>query len=226
MVISRYCKVDIVQRHMADPCELHGTEEFLCFSLSCLLQGSLPMSANTRRFPVLWMFFLFEGKAATKEWWPSFEGAPPRPASACSEHVHTHQVTLPARALRHSSKSPGPRPEEGPACSGKHLGEWVDLGSLCSEVCLSTGSACSLPTPDIHYSSWWQRDSAGPPAFLHWLFLQRGDRHRGSCKFPAPALSIHGGELTAGGAPLPGSFPPALLWPEGGRGGGWGMSFN
>lgn len=164
MVVSRYCQADIVQRHMAGPGELHGTEEFLCFSLSCLLHRSWPMSANKRRFPVLGMFFLFEGKAATKEWWPLFKGAPPWPLAACSERIHTHRATLPTRALRHSSKSPGHRPEEGPTCSGKHLGEWVDLGSLCSTVCLRNESICFLPTLHIHYSSWWQRDPSWSPS--------------------------------------------------------------
>jgi len=56
---------------MADPRKLHGTEEFLRLSLLGLPRRSsdkgLPMSASKTRFPVLWMFFLFEEKAATEE---------------------------------------------------------------------------------------------------------------------------------------------------------------
>lgn len=78
MVVSKYCKVDTVQRHMADPRKLHGTEECLRLSLlfatwerwqRLLWEPWACQCLPTRRgFPVLWMFFLFEEKAATKEW--------------------------------------------------------------------------------------------------------------------------------------------------------------
>lgn len=61
--VSKYCKVNTVQRHIADPRKLHGTEEFLRLSLLGLLHRSgdkavlgvsgSPMSANKRRLPVL-----------------------------------------------------------------------------------------------------------------------------------------------------------------------------
>lgn len=215
MAVSRYCQADIVQRHMADPCELHGTEEFLCFSLSCLLHRSWPMSANKRGFPVLGMCFLFEGKAATKEWWPLFKGAPPWPLAACSERIHTHRATLPTRALRHSSKSPGHRPEEGPTCSGKHLGEWVDLGCALEMNLPASSPHCTFTI--LHGDRGTQ---AGPPAFLYWLFLQQGDIHMGLLKAPLPSTQhpwwgAHGG-----------SCSPSRFLPSSPSRAGWGMSFN
>lgn len=58
---------------------------------------------------------------------------------------------------------------------------WRMGGSWCA---LERNLPAPSPTPHIHYSSWWQRDSAGPLAFLHWLFLQHGDRHMGLLKAP------------------------------------------
>lgn len=75
--VGEYCKVDTVQRHKADSRKLQGTGELLHLSLPGLLHrsgdkgcsGSLSSarSANRRRFPVPWMFLLFEEKAATEK---------------------------------------------------------------------------------------------------------------------------------------------------------------
>ncbi|EPQ11927.1 hypothetical protein D623_10019201 [Myotis brandtii] len=86
--VGKYCKVDTVQRHKADSRKLQGTGgEFLRLSLPGLLHrsgdkgcsGSLSSarSANRRRFPVPWMFFLFEEKAATEESGQCWQVAPP-----------------------------------------------------------------------------------------------------------------------------------------------------
>lgn len=79
------------------------------------------------------------------------------PSTAAGLHAHSSRTHHFLRAQRHSSKSQGHRPEEGPA----HLRErawkmgWCWL--YCSRVRLRNDSASFLYTLHIHYSSWWQR---------------------------------------------------------------------
>lgn len=136
--------------------------------------------------------------------------------TACTHtSTHTHQATLPAHAQRNGSKRQGhrPRKEEPAALENTVEMEWVDPGSSCSWGHLRNESASALsilhPIPRGH------GETAAPPlALLHWLFLQRGDRHKGLPKAPSPSPPHPGRELTVGSSPLPGSSPPAPLWPE------------
>lgn len=146
--------------------------------------SGLPMTANMRRFPVPWMFFLFEEKAAREEWWPVFAGSPLHshwPASLeCMRFLHA----LPAQAQRHSSMSQGHRPEEGPAHSQKRAWKMGWSWLYCSRVCLRNDCLLPLHTPPSLFlevmgncssslrspllalsATWWQ--TPGAPAGSH-----------------------------------------------------------
>lgn len=158
--------------------------------------SGLPMTANMRRFPVPWMFFLFEEKAATEEWWPVFAGSPLHshwPASLeCMRFLHA----LPAQAQRHSSMSQGHRPEEGPAHSQKRAWKMGWSWLYCSRVCLRNDSASFLSTLHLPYSLRWWGTAAHPLDLLCLLFLQHGDRHLGLLQAPTQ----HSESTAAGGS--------------------------
>lgn len=222
---SKYCKVDTVQRHMADPRELRGTEGFLCLSLLGRLRrrsdkgcsGSLGarQCLQTRGGPCP-LDVLFEERAATKEWWPLFTGGPFRSRRPDAWKARTRRATLPARAQRLGSKSQGHRPAHSRKRSWNMGWSW----HYCSRVRLRKDSV-SLPSAlHIRYSSWWRGKcpSPLPPPFCS--FCNKAADRAPERKLPAPGFGIRSGAFkrAAGGPPLPGSFLPALLWPEQERG--------
>lgn len=164
---SKYCKVDTVQRHMADPRKLHGTEGFLCLSLLGRLRrrsdkgcsGSLGarQRLQTRGGPCP-LDVLFGERAATKEWWPLFAGGPFRSHRPDAWKARTRRATLPARAQRLGSKSQGHRPAHSRKRSWNMGWSW----HYCSRVRLRKDSV-SLPSAlHIRYSSWWRGKCRSP----------------------------------------------------------------
>lgn len=114
MVVSKYCKVDTVQRHMADPRKLHGTEECLRLSLLCLLHGSggkgcsgSPGLTNVCQQDEVSLSFgcssYLKRKLPQRSGDHCSQVAPLWPLAACSGRALTQQATLPACAQRHSS---------------------------------------------------------------------------------------------------------------------------
>lgn len=210
--VSKYCKVDRVQRHKIDSHKLQGTGEFLRLSLPGLLHRSgdkgcsaslsSARSANRRRSPVPWMFFLFEEKAATEESERCRQVAPPQPR-ACMLTGHAHITSCGLRGTAQSLKDTDLR--RGLPVCGKGRGKWVDAGSIAPEC----ASEMTLPPSSTHSMFSVHRvDSgaaAGPLHLLCLLFLQRGDRHLGSRRLPPPSTQHpqQQGEGAAGGSPLP-----------------------
>lgn len=196
---SKYCKVDTVQRHMADPRELHGTEGFLCLSLLGRLRrrsdkgcsGSLGarQCLQTRGGPCP-LDVLFEERAATKEWWPLFAGGPFRSHRPDAWKARTRRATLPARAQRLGSKSQGHRPAHSRKRSWNMGWSW----HYCSRVRLRKDSV-SLPSAlHIRYSSWWRGKcpSPLPPPSLCSFCNKAADRAP-ERKLPAPGFGIRSG---------------------------------
>lgn len=220
MAVSKYCRVDVVQRHMADPHKLCGTKEFLCLSLSCMLcrsgdEGSLWASGlasvwNERRFPDLWMFFLFREKAAPKEQWPP--GGP----------FHSHWL-----ACLECMHTPG------------HTSGSSSEAQLKVSSTQTWGGACTLLAKIVAMGWSWLyssrvRPSLEPASFLsrlHILMVTGTTAlSQTPCSFcnlvtdtcaPESSLSTQcpqqGLELMVGSSPLPSASPPAIFWLVQGR---------
>lgn len=186
--VSKYCKVDRVQRHKADSRKLQGTGECLRLSLPGLLHGSggkgcsgslcSARSANRRRLPVPWMFFLFEEKAATEESERCRQVAPPQPPLACMLPVPAHVTSCGLRGTAQSLKDTDLR--RGLPTCGKGRRKWVEAGSMAPECALEM----TLPPSSTHSTFTIHpgdsRTTAGPLDLLCLIFLQHDDRHLGS----------------------------------------------
>lgn len=135
-------------------------------------------SANRRRLPVPWMFFLFEEKAATEESERCWQVAPPQPPLACTLTVHAHVTSCGLRGTAQSLKDTDLR-RGLPPC-GKGRGKWVDAGSMAPAFALEM----TLPPSSTHSTFTIHRGdsstAAGPLDLLCLIFLQHGDRHLGS----------------------------------------------
>lgn len=177
--------MDRVQRHKADSRKLQGTGESLRLSLPGLLHrsggkgcsGTLrsARSANRRRLPVPWMFFLFEEKAATEESERCQQVAPPQPPLACMLTVHAHVTSCGLRGTAQSLKVTDLR--RGLPTCGKGRGKWVDAGSMAPECALemTLTPSSTHSTFTIHRGD--SGTAAGPLGLLCLIFLQHGDRH-------------------------------------------------
>lgn len=206
---------------MADPRKLQGTEEFLRLSFPGLLHrrgdkgcsGSLssPRSANKRRFPVPWIFFLFEEKAATEEWWAVLAGGPlhsHRPTRSQCTHTTGH----PACGLRGTAQSLRDTDlRRGLPTCRKGRGKWVDAGSTAPECALEM----TLPPSSPHSTFTIPRGDSGTaacpvPYISPSLVLSATWRQTpGLLKAPArhSASTAAGGALSRRLSPS-GSFPP------------------
>lgn len=149
-----------------------------------------PTSANKRRAPVLWMSFLFEEKAATKEWWPVFTGGPLHNQWTDAQVTHTtgHHASCPC------SEAPSLKDTDlrkGLPSGGKDRGKgWSWL--YCSRGFLRNDSASFLSTLHGHHSSRWQGKGSPSPTSpsLALSPTRRQTDTQGSRKLPAPGLSI------------------------------------
>lgn len=180
------------------------------------------MSANETRFPVLWMFFLLKRKLPQRTGNHCLQVAPPWPLAACSQRAHTQahthigpQFLSMPRGTAQSIKDTGRGRRNLPALENTVEMEWVDPGSSCSRGHLRNEPASALSI--LHTIPRGHGETAAHPLLSSsGSFLQRGDRHNGLPKAPSPSPSPPhpGRELAVGSSPLPGSSPPAPLWPE------------
>lgn len=199
---------------MADPRTLTGTEEFLPLSLLCLLHRSggrllrTRLSANKRRLlPSACSSYLKrrlpQGSSDQVGRW-----SPPQHWLARTDGIHVHQGPCLLPVLR--ARAPGVKdttPQEGPACWQKWPWKMGDSSLHGSRVCLGH----DLPPSSTPFAI--SRGDGGLKRFLLcWLSLRYGDRH-GAAAAPCPGTQ-HPQPGEGGRAPHPGSFPPALLWPE------------
>lgn len=120
--------------------------------------------------------------------WPLHSHWPAR-----SRFTHTHHFL---RAQRHSSKSQGHRPEEGPAHLRKRAWKMGWCWLYCSRVRLRNDSASFLYTLHIHYSSWWQRNCSWSPRSPLLALSATWRQTLGLLKAPAQ----HSASTAAGGA--------------------------
>lgn len=102
---------------------------------------------------------------------------------------------------------------------GKDRGTWVDPGTIAPEC----ASERTLSPSRLHCTFATPRGDGGsavlPFRLLGLLFLQQGGRQGSRKQAPCPRIRHpQRGKRAAGGPPLPGSFLPALLWPEQERG--------
>lgn len=233
--------MDIVQRHAAGPRELHGTEEFLCLSLLCLLHrsgdkgcsGSLGVRQclQTRAVPCpLDVPPIGRRESCHNGAVTAFRRR--RPYTATRRHAQstcTHQATLPAQAQVSRTQT------WGGACllEEKTVDHRLIL-DLAPECALAM--TASFPSAlHIHYSSRRQVTGGTAPLpldLLCLLFLQQRQTPGAPAGSPPQHSASMAAELAARiGSSLSGSFPPALLWPDQGR---WtkqgksqkGLSFN
>lgn len=154
--VSKYCKVDIVQRHMADPRKLQGTEEFLCLSLLGLLHrsgdkgcsGSLGLANVCKQEEVpcpldvlpIWRESCHRGVVTSVRRWP-----PPQPlAGTLRVQAHTGPHFLPRlRGTAQSLKDTDLR--RGLHTCRQERGKWVDPGYVASECTLEMTLPPSCP---------------------------------------------------------------------------------
>lgn len=209
---------------MADPCKLNGTEEFL--PLSSLMFATQkrwqrllweprgpPTSANRRLLPSVRSSYL-KRKLPQGSGDRGWQVVPSTATGQHAQNAHTQQATLPVQAQRRGLQvSRTQTPRRGLPTRRKDRGKWVNSRLHGSRVRLRNESASFLSTLHIHYSVWWQGTLRLLPR-SPWLALSATWRQtRGSWRLPAPALSIRSRGKVGSSLP-PGSFPPALLWPE------------
>lgn len=210
---------------MADPCKLSGTEEFL--PLSSLMFATQkrwqrllwePWGAH-QRLPTggscplcvlpIWRESCHKGVVTVGGRW-----SPPQPlASTLRTHTH-NRPHFPSRLRGGGSKSQGHRPQGG-ACplAEKTVENGLTPGYMAPECVLEMNLPPSSPHSTFTIPC-GDRGHCGSSPRSPWLALSATWRQtRGSWRLPAPALSIRSRGKVGSSLP-PGSFPPALLWPE------------
>lgn len=209
---------------MADPCKLNGTEEFL--PLSSLMFATQkrwqrllweprgpPASANRRLLPSVRSSYL-KRKLLQGSGDRGWQVVPSTATGQHAQNAHTQQATLPVQAQRQGSKSQGHRPQGG-ACplAEKTVENGLTPGYMAPECVLEMNLPPSSPHSTFTIPC-GDRGHCGSSPRSPWLALSATWRQtRGSWRLPAPALSIRSRGKVGSSLP-PGSFPPALLWPE------------
>lgn len=209
----KYCKVDIVQRHIADPHKLHGTEERsmpvmvgVCYTgavtKAALGFSGLPISANG------WGGGLSSG-------WSSYS------RRELPQRSDSHgAVTAWASTQKHRTKSQRHRSQVLPGPPWKGRGQWVASGYTSPECTLDGSQPPSFPDSTFAIPC-GDKGTAAVPLDLLLLALSATQRQTpgkgGSWEdsLPPALISSARGKSTAEGFFSPSWLP--FLWPEQGR---------
>lgn len=134
--------------------------------------------------------------------WAVLAGGPS--TAAAGLHAHSSRTRHFLRAQRHSSKSQGHRPEEGPAPLRKRAWKMGWCWLYGSSVRLRNDSASFLYTLHIHYSSWRQQYRSWSPRSPLLDLSATWRQTPGLLKAPAQ----HSASTAAGGARSRGGLSP------------------
>lgn len=128
-------------------------------------------------------------------------------------HIRPHFLPMP-RGTAQSVKDTDWGRRNLPALENTMEMEWVDPGPSCSWAHLRNESASALSI--LHTIPRGHGETAARPlALLHWLFLQRGDRHTGLPKAPSPKPQPQPQHSTSSAGACCGKLSPSWFLPSG-----------